>query len=43
LRQGELHQLPRDRAYADHYQQKGVGEVDADSPWHHVLWNVLGG
>ena len=43
LRQGELHQLTTDHTYADHYRSKGGPELDPDSPWHHMLWNALGG
>jgi serine/threonine protein phosphatase PrpC len=43
LRQAELHQLTTDHTYADHYRSHGGPQVDADSPWHHMLWNALGG
>jgi serine/threonine protein phosphatase PrpC len=43
LRQGELHQLTTDHTYADRMRAGGGPQVDADSPWHHMLWNALGG
>ena len=43
LRQSRLHQLTTDHTYADRLRAGGGPEVDADSPWHHMLWNALGG
>lgn len=43
LRAGQLSRLTTDHTMADKLAEQGFGDVDATSPWHHVLWNSLGG
>jgi len=43
MRGGELVQLTTDHTLAEKMRQRTSVEVDESSPWHHILWNALGG
>ena len=43
LRDGELSQLTTDHTLAEKMKQRTEVEIDESSPWHHILWNALGG
>ena len=43
LRDGKLNQLTTDHTLAEKLKESSNLEVDESSPWHHVLWNALGG
>jgi len=43
LRQGKLEQLTTDHTLAKRLEQRTDVVIDDTSPWHHVLWNALGG
>ncbi len=42
-RDDELFQLTTDHTLAEQLRERTKLEVDDSSPWHHVLWNALGG
>ncbi|MBW2459177.1 MAG: protein serine/threonine phosphatase 2C family protein [Deltaproteobacteria bacterium] len=42
-RDEELFQLTTDHTLAEQLRERTKMEVDDSSPWHHVLWNALGG
>lgn len=43
VRAGGLSQLTTDHTFAERYRAEHGVAVDEESPWHHVLWNALGG
>jgi protein phosphatase len=43
LRDKVLLRLTTDHTYAEQLRQKTSMPLDESSPWHHVLWNALGG
>ncbi|RLB61237.1 MAG: serine/threonine-protein phosphatase [Deltaproteobacteria bacterium] len=43
FRDDELYQLTTDHTLAEQLRERTHVEVDDSSPWHHVLWNALGG
>jgi len=43
FRDDELYQLTTDHTLAEKLRERTKMEVDESSPWHHVLWNALGG
>jgi serine/threonine protein phosphatase PrpC len=43
LRNGELTQLTTDHTMAEKLKQASDIDLDESSPWHHVLWNAIGG
>jgi PPM family protein phosphatase len=43
MRDGELSQLTTDHTLAEKMRQRTSVEIDDSSPWHHILWNALGG
>jgi serine/threonine protein phosphatase PrpC len=43
FRRGKLERLTTDHTYAEHYRAAGAPALDTESPWHHMLWNALGG
>jgi protein phosphatase len=43
LRDGTLQLLTTDHTYAERFRAQSGTPADPDSPWHHVLWNALGG
>lgn len=43
LRDGQLSQLTTDHTLAEKMKQRTEVEIDESSPWHHILWNALGG
>lgn len=43
MRAGELIQLTTDHTLAEKMRQRTEVEIDESSPWHHILWNALGG
>ena len=43
LRDGQLTQLTTDHTLAEKMKQRTEVEIDESSPWHHILWNALGG
>ncbi|MEZ4438380.1 MAG: protein phosphatase 2C domain-containing protein [Polyangiaceae bacterium] len=43
LRRGRLVQLTTDHTLAEKMRQRSAMEIDESSPWHHILWNSLGG
>lgn len=40
---GALEQLTTDHTLAQKFREHSSMPIDEDSPWHHALWNVLGG
>jgi protein phosphatase len=42
LRGGQLTRLTTDHTVAERLAGEGVGGIDENSPWRHVLWNALG-
>ncbi|MBW2527601.1 MAG: serine/threonine-protein phosphatase [Deltaproteobacteria bacterium] len=42
-RGGLLRQLTTDHTLAQKFAEHSSLPIDEDSPWHHALWNVLGG
>lgn len=43
LRDGQLIQLTTDHTLAEKFRATSNLQVDDSSPWHHVLWNAVGG
>jgi protein phosphatase len=43
LRDGALVQLTTDHTMANKLKQASDIDLDESSPWHHVLWNAIGG
>jgi serine/threonine protein phosphatase PrpC len=43
FRDDQLFQLTTDHTLAEQLRERTQLEVDESSPWHHVLWNALGG
>ncbi|HZO16325.1 MAG TPA: protein phosphatase 2C domain-containing protein [Polyangiaceae bacterium] len=43
LRDDELVRLTTDHTYAEKLRERTSVALDENSPWHHVLWNALGG
>jgi protein phosphatase len=43
MREGRLEQLTSDHTLAEQLRTQTKVVIDASSPWHHVLWNALGG
>ena len=43
LRDGALEQLTTDHTLATRLREKAGIDIDDSSPWHHILWNALGG
>jgi protein phosphatase len=43
LRGGALEQLTTDHTLATRIREKAGIDIDDSSPWHHILWNALGG
>lgn len=43
FRAGELEQITTDHTLAQKFREHSSLPIGEDSPWHHALWNVLGG